>query len=51
MAVDALEERVTSETSAALPTPFGGEAAGVKKKDRGPKKSRNQRRRDARGGT
>ena len=37
--VDELEVRAASETSARLPTPFEDEQVGVKKKDRGKKKS------------
>ena len=48
--VDELEVRVASATSARLAT-LEGESVGVKKKDKGKQKSRNQRRRDARGGT
>jgi len=37
--IAAVTERVTSEQSAARPTPFKGREAGVQKKDKGQKKS------------
>ena len=37
--IRAVTERVTSEQSAARPTPFKGGEAGVQKKDKGQKKS------------
>jgi len=47
--IGVVTERVTSEQSAARSTPFGGEAAGVRKRDtsrgdKGSKKSRDKRR-------
>ena len=46
--IDAVTERVTSEQSAARPTPFGGEAAGVKKpRNRGKRPNSKQRQNEA----